>query len=234
VLSVEYTRGGLGTSPYPLTPATRSRRAEATGLRRLPLASGPITQPDQDPDESIELQQTIKRVHDDPYKMTRQLSVERVMTGKAQFKQRLMLLRDTIQDSYGIAIPNIDVRNVDEDLLLRFADGHILCVLANIKLRARGLPTIKPQVAPGRDKLGELGIVANFNNLERACLELGMVESEIPTMNDFQSLETEQSLSVKQRMHHIKIVTAIELLATVPEDVDEKRPSHSTPSKTIV
>ncbi|EGD73303.1 hypothetical protein PTSG_05018 [Salpingoeca rosetta] len=164
-----------------------------------------------------ELRETVRRVHDEPHKLPRKLSTERRQHAETVFTSRLKRAKDAFENTVGIPLFNVKTENIRETFLWHFADGHLFCVLANIKLRARNRPTIKPYCAHGHERLAASKVIANFNSLMQSCENLGMLRRDIPSSYDFQGLDAELSQPVHERVKHDKILGALETLLSMPE-----------------
>eukprot|EP00043_Microstomoeca_roanoka_P015374 m.153900 g.153900 ORF g.153900 m.153900 type:complete len:1091 (+) comp16246_c2_seq1:79-3351(+) len=164
-----------------------------------------------------ELKETTRRVHDDPHHVPRKLSSERLAQAEALFNSRLSRAQEAFENTVAIPLFGITPENVRERFLERFADGHLFCVLANIKLRARKMATINPYCAHNQEPLPMFKIVANFNSLMQSCEGLGMLRRDVPTPYDFHVLKDELELPVRERVKHDKILGALEALLSMPE-----------------
>eukprot|EP00056_Hartaetosiga_gracilis_P009309 m.133411 g.133411 ORF g.133411 m.133411 type:complete len:1161 (+) comp13100_c0_seq1:275-3757(+) len=165
--------------------------------------------------DDSELSETVRRVGGRKGVM-KHLSMDRKHMAAAVFRQRLLTIMNTAEDMLEIPL-GVAEDNVEYRLLSRFADGQLLCQLVNQQLQERGLPTVNVYLSDSLDDdIGMINIVSNFNSFLKGWQTLGYHPADAPAHLDFNQLSNEfKSSKVKDRIHHTKIMNAIEKLLNI-------------------
>merc|ERR1712169_64359 len=122
----------------------------------------------------------------------RRLSEDRVKRNAEEYHQSLLGVRHAFEKVTMLELRHLTADNTNKTLLPTFADGYLLCYLANVLLRRKKLPTIKPHRPADLDYnsskhrgLTPQQIAENFSELERVWDDIVDENVVFPTRSDF-------------------------------------------------